>query len=106
MAAIDMLIDVLSRSRERFARALDGVTVEQANTQPTPELAPRVDSLTWLCWHTARELNTQISALTGTETWVADLTYGGYTNKDINSRVATVIAESFSSSMFLFKICV
>ena len=48
MTSTDMLIDVLSRSRERFDRALDGVTVEQANTQPTPELAPRVDSLTWL----------------------------------------------------------
>lgn len=68
MAAIDMLIDVLSRSRERFARALDGVTVEQANTRPTPEMAPRIDSLTWLCWHTARELDTQVSALAGTET--------------------------------------
>lgn len=59
MTSTDMLIDILSRSRERFDRALDGVTVEQANTQPTPELAPRVDSLTWLAWHTAREIDTQ-----------------------------------------------
>ena len=68
MTSTDMLIDVLSRSRERFDRALDGVTVEQANTQPTPELAPRVDSLTWLAWHTAREIDTQVAALAGVET--------------------------------------
>ncbi|RAX19392.1 DUF664 domain-containing protein [Actinomyces sp. Z5] len=62
----------LDRSRERFDRALNGVTVEQANTQPTPELAPRIDSLSWLAWHTAREIDMQISALAGTEMlWTA-----------------------------------
>ena len=43
----DLLIDSLSRSRQRFDRALSGVTVEQANTQPAPKTAPRVDSLSW-----------------------------------------------------------
>ncbi|PHP53691.1 DUF664 domain-containing protein [Actinomyces ruminis] len=62
----------LDRSRERFDRALDGVSVEQANTQPTPELAPRIDSLSWLAWHTAREIDMQISALAGSEMlWTA-----------------------------------
>ncbi|MDO4901282.1 DUF664 domain-containing protein [Actinomyces sp.] len=62
----------MERSRERFDRALDGVTLEQANTQPTPELAPRIDSLSWLAWHTAREIDMQISALVGTEMrWTA-----------------------------------
>ena len=62
----------LDRSRERFDRALDGVTVEQANTQPTPEQAPRIDSLSWLAWHTAREIDLQVSALAGSKTlWTA-----------------------------------
>lgn len=63
MTTLEMLIDVLSRSRERFDRAFDGVTLEQANTRPTPDLAPRIDSLTWLAWHTARELDIQVAAL-------------------------------------------
>ena len=59
MTTLEMLIDVLARSRERFDRAFDGVTLEQANTRPAPDLAPRIDSLTWLAWHTARELDIQ-----------------------------------------------
>ena len=71
MTTPEMLIDILSRSRERFDRAFDGVTVEQANTQPTPDLAPRIDSLTWLAWHTARELDTQVAPLAGIEpVWI------------------------------------
>ena len=59
--------DGRDRSRERFDRALDGVTVEQANARPVSGLAPRIDSLTWLAWHTAREIDLQVSALAGTE---------------------------------------
>ena len=71
MTTLEMLIDVLSRSRERFDRAFDGVTLEQANTRPTPELAPRIDSLTWLAWHTARELDIQVAPLAGLEpVWI------------------------------------
>ena len=71
MTTLEMLIDVLSRSRERFDRAFDGVTLEQANTRPTPELAPRIDSLTWLAWHTARELDIQVAPLAGVEpVWI------------------------------------
>ena len=62
-----LLTASLDRSRERFDRALDGVTVEQANTRPAPETAPRIDSLTWLAWHTAREIDLQVSALAGTD---------------------------------------
>ncbi|SDN25368.1 Protein of unknown function [Actinomyces ruminicola] len=69
---LSLLSASLERSRERFDRALDGVSVEQANTQPTPELAPRIDSLSWLAWHTAREIDMQVSALAGTEVlWTA-----------------------------------
>ncbi|MBW3068786.1 DUF664 domain-containing protein [Actinomyces sp. 594] len=67
-AYLELLLASLDRSRERFDRALDGVSLEQANTQPTPQLAPRIDSLSWLAWHTAREIDLQISALAGIET--------------------------------------
>ena len=62
-----LLADGLDRSRERFDRALDGVTLEQANARPASGPAPRIDSLTWLAWHTAREIDLQISALAGIE---------------------------------------
>ena len=74
MAFSDFLIDGLSRSRERFDRALSGVTVKQANTQPTPKKAPRVDSLSWLAWHTAREIDFQTAPLAGVErVWITGL---------------------------------
>lgn len=64
---LDLLTASLLRSRERFDRALEGITVEQANAQPTPQLAPRIDSMTWLAWHTAREIDLQVCAMTGAE---------------------------------------
>ena len=62
-----LLADGLDRSRERFDHALDGVTLEQANARPASGPAPRIDSLTWLAWHTAREIDLQVSALAGAE---------------------------------------
>ena len=71
MTLAEILIDALSRSRERFDRVFDGVTVEQANTPPVPDIAPRTNSLTWLAWHTARELDIQVAPLAGVEPiWV------------------------------------
>lgn len=67
-----LLLASLDRSRERFARALDGVSAEQASARPVDELAPRIDSLAWLAWHTAREIDLQVSALSGSEPlWTA-----------------------------------
>ena len=37
------------------------------DARPVSGLAPRIDSLTWLAWHTAREIDLQISALAGVE---------------------------------------
>ena len=56
MDYLDMLIDSLNRVRERFWRMFKGVTVEQANCFPVADTAPQIKSLTWLAWHTAREL--------------------------------------------------
>lgn len=67
-----LLLASLDRSRERLARALDGVTAEQASARPVDELAPRIDSLAWLAWHTAREIDLQVSGLAGAEPlWTA-----------------------------------
>ncbi|EHJ51801.1 DinB family protein [Streptococcus macacae] len=67
MTYLEMLIDSLNRARERFLRMLDGVTVEEANAFPQADKAPQIKSLTWLTWHTARELDLQIAALAETE---------------------------------------
>ena len=47
MTTLEMLIDVLSRSRERFDRAFDGVTLEQANTRPAPDARSTSRSRPW-----------------------------------------------------------
>ena len=70
---LTLLSASLDRSRERFDRALAGVSVEQANARPVDALAPRIDSLTWLTWHTARAIDLQVSNLAGREPlWTAE----------------------------------
>lgn len=63
----DLLIDDLNRAYERFERAFEGVTVEQANAFPTANMAPQIKSMTWLLWHTAMVLDVQIAELSGTD---------------------------------------
>ncbi len=62
----DLLIDTVNRAYERFVRAFDGISVAQANAFPAADNAPQIKSMTWLAWHTARELDFQIAALNGT----------------------------------------
>jgi len=56
-------VDLLDRVQERFEETLGKMTVEEANKMPHP----LVKSVTWLFWHTARELDMQISDLKGEE---------------------------------------
>lgn len=72
-----LLLASLDRSRERLAHALDGVTAEQASARPVDALAPRIDSLAWLAWHTAREIDLQVSMLTGAEPLWASAGFSG-----------------------------
>jgi len=55
--------EMLDRAQERFEDTFDQMTTEEANTMP----APLIKSVVWLMWHTARELDMQISDMNGTE---------------------------------------
>lgn len=65
MTYLDMLVDSVNRARERFLRMLEGVSLAQANAFPAASTSAQLKSLTWLTWHTARELDLQIAALAG-----------------------------------------
>ena len=63
----DLLADAAQRSRDVFHDVLSQVTPEQANWRPTPN----ANSIAWLAWHTARELDIQVSPLAGVEpVWI------------------------------------
>lgn len=63
----DLLMESAERAQERFESALAGLSLEEANTFPVAETFPTIKSLTWLTWHTARELDFQIADLAGLE---------------------------------------
>ncbi|MFD1900732.1 DinB family protein [Enterococcus termitis] len=68
MKVTQLSIDTLKRAQERFEETLDQMSAEEANTMPHP----LIKSVTWLIWHTARELDYQISELNKTEPlWLA-----------------------------------
>lgn len=56
---VTIKVDLLDRVQERLEETLDKMTVDEANTMPHP----LIKSVTWLYWHTARELDMQISDL-------------------------------------------
>lgn len=56
---MDFTIDILKRAQERLEETLGKMTVEEANTMPKP----LIKSVTWLVWHTAREIDLQVSDL-------------------------------------------
>lgn len=66
--------DMLKRAQERFEETLEQMSMDEANTMP----APLIKSVSWLIWHTARELDYQISGLNNSEPlWVS----AGWTEK-------------------------
>ena len=69
MEDIQFAMEMLDRAQERFEDTFGQMTTEEANTMP----APLIKSVVWLMWHTARELDMQISELNGTEyLWTSD----------------------------------
>lgn len=68
MKITQLTIDMLKRGQERLEETLGQMSVSEANTMP----APLIKSVTWLVWHTARELDFQISELNGSSPlWVS-----------------------------------
>jgi uncharacterized damage-inducible protein DinB len=64
-----LTIETLQRAQERLEETLAQMTVEEANTIP----ASLIKSVTWLMWHTAREIDLQVAALAGREPlWLKD----------------------------------
>lgn len=63
MNAMELSRDTLLRAQERLEETLDQMTVAEANQMPHP----LIKSVTWLMWHTARELDLQISQLKNSE---------------------------------------
>lgn len=71
MKETQLTIETLQRAQERFEETLAQMTIAEANTMPEP----LIKSVTWLIWHTAREIDLQISALADQEPlWLADWT--------------------------------
>ena len=66
MNYLDMLCESIDRAYERFERLFEGVSIEEANRFPVEDRAPQIKSMTWLAWHTARELDFQIADLAST----------------------------------------
>ena len=59
MKTTQLSIEILSRAEERLLDTLAKMTVSEANAMPQP----LIKSVTWLTWHTARELDYQIADL-------------------------------------------
>ena len=61
----ELLLDSLDRVYERFANNYKGVTLDEGNLFPVESITPRIKSMNWLAWHTAREIDIQITHLAG-----------------------------------------
>lgn len=71
MKETQLTIETLQRAQERFEETLAQMSIAEANTMPES----LIKSVTWLIWHTAREIDLQISALADQEPlWLADWT--------------------------------
>lgn len=107
----DLLIDDLNRAYERFERAFEGVSVEQANSFPAAQMAPQIKSMTWLLWHTAMVLDIQIAELAGTDWlykqgWQEKLPANHTTNPSwlhTLEEAQTITVDSFEDLFAYFK---
>lgn len=64
MNAITLLKDLANRPSEVAARLKDRIAPDMINAHP----GEHDNSLAWLLWHTAREIDEQVSGLSGRET--------------------------------------
>src|SRR5581483_1786456 len=67
--APSLLSDCFTRIQEVVHSVLEGMSPDQANRQPAPDL----NSISWLCWHLARIQDDHIAGLSEREQrWTAD----------------------------------
>ena len=66
MEFVELLVENVERAEERFLSVLTNLSVEEANAFPVADTVPSIKSVTWLTWHTARELDFQIADLAKT----------------------------------------
>ena len=67
MNAIEILIDTAGRPLEALEATRDRITAENLNAHPGHD-----NSIAWLLWHTGREIDAQLAALSGgDEVWSA-----------------------------------
>ncbi|EGV10689.1 conserved domain protein [Streptococcus constellatus subsp. pharyngis SK1060 = CCUG 46377] len=66
MEFVELLVENVERAQERFLSALEGLSLEEVNAFPLVDTVPSIKSITWLTWHTARELDFQIADLAKT----------------------------------------
>ena len=66
MEFVNLLVENVERAEERFLSVLTNLSVEEANAFPVADTVPSIKSVTWLTWHTARELDFQIADLAKT----------------------------------------
>lgn len=68
MDAIEILEDLAGRPRDAAAALADRLTPELLDAHP----GGHANSIAWLLWHAAREMDVQVAALSGTEAvWTA-----------------------------------
>lgn len=63
MNAVDILIDASARPRDAALALRGALTPDVLNAHP----GGHDNSIAWLLWHTAREIDVQVSALSGAE---------------------------------------
>ena len=60
MEFVELLVENVERAQERFLSVLEGLSLEEVNAFPLVDTVPSIKSITWLTWHTARELDFQM----------------------------------------------
>ena len=73
MNATDILIDAAHRPADQARLIIDGLSPKEAGTMP----GGRGNSITWLIWHAGRQMDVQLSALTGAPTVWEDGQWAG-----------------------------
>jgi hypothetical protein len=71
----EMVLKAFQTQGEELAKAVQGLTVEELNTQPMPDC----NSIGWLVWHVIRSVDRNMSEIMGEEQlWIKDKWYAKF----------------------------